>query len=137
MKAPRYEPIRLSKPPNPPTGSSDVSRADEIEALRAAIREAHEVLRDLRTERRALEQMVAGIQGRVRRAVEEVLKAEVEQQVAQLGDATERAMAKSVAKVQSEFDRLERIFTGQEKPGQEPLEDLIRHYVATKETPTP
>ena len=43
--------------------------ADDLAALRDATRVAHEVLRDLRTERRAVEQLIAGIEGRVQLAL--------------------------------------------------------------------
>jgi len=108
---------------------------DEIAALRQATREAHEVLRDLRTERRAVQQMLDGIEGRVQRAVSDRMEEAVTREVATLGEATERAMRASVAKVKREFDRLESIFTGREKGAKHgPIEDLIRR-VASQEEP--
>jgi predicted nucleic acid-binding Zn-ribbon protein len=113
-----------------------VSTANEIAALREATREAHEVLRDLRTERRAVEQLLAGIEGRVKRAVGDLIEEAVTREVATLGEATDMAMRKSVAKVEREFDRLERILTGREKGAKHgPIEDLIRRHVASREAP--
>ena len=101
-----------------------MSTAAEIEALRAATREAHEALKDLRTERRAVQQLVDGIEGRVQRAVAALIETQVTEQLAALGKVTRKAMDDSVAKVHREFDRLERIFTGRDN-SHEPLEDLI------------
>lgn len=103
-----------------------MTTADEIAALRAATREAHEVLKDLRTERRAVEQLVAGIEGRIQRTVSDLIEAAVKRDIASLAKVTEKAMRDSVAKVGREFDRLERILTGRDRPGQESLEEQLR-----------
>ncbi len=100
--------------------------ADDLAALRDATRVAHEVLRDLRTERRAVEQLIAGIEGRVQRAVGRYMQDAVKTEVAKLGEATEKAMRDSVAKVGREFDRLERILTGRDSKDRPPLADLLR-----------
>lgn len=121
MKRPTPAPIRLAGQPT----------TDDLAALREATRQAHEVLTDLRRERRAVEQLVAGIEGRVQRAVKDLIETAVEMQVGELGKATERAMDAAVAKVGREFDRLERIFTGRDDLKRPPLEDLIRRRVAT------
>lgn len=105
--------------------------AEETAALREAIREAHEVLKDLRAERRAVEQLLAGLEGRVQRAVEARVEEALKRDLEKLGEATDRAMRASVAKVEREFERLARIMTGRERPGQKPLEDLIRTAVAS------
>lgn len=99
---------------------------DEIAVLREATRQAHEALKDLRTERRAVEQLVAGIEGRVQRAVADLIEAQVAEQVAALAKVTDKAMRDSVAKVERSFDRLERILTGQDDDGQPTLEEQIR-----------
>ena len=90
----------------------------EIETLRALIREAHETLKDLRTERRAVEQLVAGIEGHVQRAVAGLIEAQVAEQVAALGKVTEKAMRDSVAKA------------GRERPEGDTLEDQLRRAAA-------
>lgn len=100
--------------------------AAETEQLREAIREAHEVLKDLRTERRAVEQLVAGIERRVQRTVSTLIEEAVKRDIAALAKVTEKAMRESVAKVGREFDRLERILTGRDRPGQESLEEQFR-----------
>lgn len=127
MKRPvQPPPIRLGQPPAS-------HAADELAALREATREAHEVLRDLRTERRAVEQLVATIEDRVKRAVSDRMEEALKRDLAALSLATDKAMRDSVARVTREFDRLARIFTGRERGG-EPLEDLVRRHVAAKET---
>lgn len=98
------------------------------EELRTLIREAHELLKDIRTERRAIERLLDGIpatvDGRIQTALETGLT--------ELGEATRKAMDASVAKVGREFDRLEAIFTGTEpvarRAGKPPLEDLLRNH---------
>jgi len=104
--------------------------ADEVAALREATREAHEALKDLRTERRAVEQLVAGIEGRVQRAVADLIEAQVAEQVAALGKVTEKAMADSVAKVGREFDRLAAIYLGHGDEDRGTLEEQTRRAVA-------
>lgn len=127
-------PARLSKPPKPPAGRSGVRDDGEIDALREATRQAHEVLRDLRTERRAVEQILSGIEERVKRAVADRMEEAVKRDVEALGQVTEKAMRDSVAKVEREFDRLAGILTGREKDSKHgPLEDLIRRHVAPQE----
>lgn len=127
-------PARLSKPPKPPAGRSGVRDDGEIDALREATRQAHEVLRDLRTERRAVEQILSGIEEKVKRTVADRMEEAVKRDVEALGQVTEKAMRDSVAKVEREFDRLAGILTGREKDSKHgPLEDLIRRHVAPQE----
>lgn len=109
-----------------------MTTAEEIAALKAATREAHEVLRDLRDERRAISESVAALRAesadipdRVRRSVQATIEHQVAEQVNKLGVATRQAMDHSVAKVQREFDRLAGIFLGH-GPDQTSLEELIR-----------
>jgi len=104
--------------------------ADEVAALRQATREAHEALKDLRAERRAVEQLVAGIEGRVQRAVTDLMKAQVAEQVATLGEATRRAMDESVAKVGREFDRLAAIYLGHGDEDRGTLDEQTRRAVS-------
>lgn len=102
------------------------------ESLRAAVREAHGVLKDmrgvlaeLRQERRAVEQLLDGIPGRV----DERIERQVVKGLAELGTQTDKAMRASVARVISEFDRLAELFLGKDEEargeGREPLETLI------------
>lgn len=103
----------------------------EIDTLRALIREAHETLRDLRTERRAVEQLLAGIEARVQRAVGSLIETQVTEQVAALGEATDKAMRESVAKVGREFDRLAGIYLGHDDD-RGTLEELARNAITRR-----
>ena len=121
--------------PHPATRGRPVttSKAPTAEAsLRAAVREAHGVLKDmrgvladLRAERRAVEQLLDGIPGRV----DERIERQVVEGLEALGRQTEQAMDASVAKVGREFDRLAAIFLGTDEraraEGREPLETLV------------
>lgn len=104
---------------------ADQTPADE---LRELIREAHGLLKDLRAERKAIQQQLDGIPAKVDARIEERVKAGLEV----LGAETQKAMAASVAKVGREFDRLEAIFTGTDpasrRKGKPPMEDLLRGY---------
>lgn len=104
--------------------------ADQTPAqeLRELIREAHGLLKDMRVERRAIEQLLDGIPYKVDERIEHAVKVGLEK----LGEKTRKAMDDSVAKVGREFDRLESIFTGTEpadrRAGKPPLEDLLRKH---------
>lgn len=117
---------------HPEQGEKTGDRTAELAQLREATREAHEALKDLRTERRAIEQLIAGVEGRVRRAVADLIEAQVAEQIAALGKVTEKAMRDSVAKVGREFDRLAAIYVGRDDDGQT-LEELTRQAVARRE----
>lgn len=100
--------------------------ADEIQALRAATREAHEALQDLRAERRRVEQLLTQVDDRVKRAVTSLIEEAVKRDLAELGQVTHKAMHDAVAKVCREFDRLARIYLGRDADGTETLEELTR-----------
>lgn len=99
--------------------------ADEMRGL---IREGHGLLKDMRAERRMIEQLLDGIPDKVNKRIEDAVRVGLET----LGEKTREAMDASVAKVGREFDRLEAIFTGTERKmhrqGKPPLEDLIREH---------
>jgi hypothetical protein len=103
--------------------------ADSVESVeratercRQAVREAHAAVKDLNA-------AMAEQRDFLRSTAEDVARAEValqvEQQVKLLGDATQRAMAASVAKVNAEFDNLAGILLGTQDGGPT-LEDLIK-----------
>jgi hypothetical protein len=103
-----------------------VTPTEDVEALRAATREAHEVLKDLRAERRAITQLLDGIG----RRVDDRIKAAVKDGLAALGIAVDDQMRKSVAKFTAEFDRLEAIVLGTDpksrRTGRPPLAEVLR-----------
>ena len=114
--------------PNPP-GDAVTAAASQ---LRELIREGRELLKDLRAERRAVEALVAGVRASVEAAVEARIEDAVTRQVAELGNATQKAMQKSVAKVGAEFDRLARIYLGTERQPGGTLEELTRKHLARR-----
>jgi hypothetical protein len=85
--------------------------------LRETIAEAHEREKSLK----ALEDRVGAL---VSTAVGALIENEVTVQVDALGRQTEDAMRKSVAKVGTEFGKLERVFLGEEADGRPSLRDL-------------
>ena len=97
--------------------------------LREAIREAHGVIKDMRTERRAIEALLDGIPARVDARIEHQLVADLEV----LGRRTKQAMDASVARVNREFDRLADILMGRDPEsraaGRAPLDELIPRAV--------
>lgn len=114
-----------------------MSAEEDVQALRAATREAHEairglreVLRDVALERRAVQQLLDGIEGRVKRSVGEEIERQVETQVEALTGQTRKAMNMAVEKVFGEFDRIQAILTGRERPDGSSLEELTRRHVA-------
>jgi hypothetical protein len=103
------------------------------EELRELIREGHGLVKDIRTERRAVEQLLDGIPARVEASIKDT----VERGLVALRETTKTAMDRSVAKVFAEFDRLQGLLTGTHpshvRKGKPPLEDLIRAYAETKD----
>lgn len=94
--------------------------------LREAVREAHEALKDLRAERRAVQELLDGLPAKV--------DARIEHQLAQgldaLGRETRKAIDAATEKVTAEFDHLADILMGRtaqdRRQGLQPLDDLIR-----------
>jgi rRNA-processing protein FCF1 len=103
---------------------------DTINELIAATAEAREVIREMHGAQKDLRREIAEARAFIASDIEAAIRAEVAKQMAELGEATSKAMRESVAKVGREFDRLEAIFTGRDKTarkaGHPPLEDLIR-----------
>jgi ABC-type transporter MlaC component len=102
------------------------------EEMRGLVREAHGLLKDLRAERKAIEQLLNGIPAKVNKRIEDAVRVGLET----LGKKTREAMDASVAKVFREFDRLEAAFTGTNpaarRAGKPPLEELIRNHTDAK-----
>jgi phosphoenolpyruvate-protein kinase (PTS system EI component) len=112
--------------PTPAARGRDVQA--EIDALKTATREAHEALRDLRAERKALDNARRTLSGDIKQVVESMIEERVAAGLASYAETVTAAMDSAVAKVHSEFNRLERIFTGREDPSRPDLETLIRAY---------
>jgi hypothetical protein len=109
-------------------GFDDLAKVrDELHNL---IKEAHGVLKDLRIETRRAKQVIPMI-------VAKRINAEIRKQVAELGEATERAMKLSVEKVGREFDKLEAAFLGtghESKDGQASIPELVDIAVTQRES---
>ena len=76
--------------------------------VRSEIREAREVLKDLRTEAKEARQLVPLL-------VDQLFEEEVEKQVGELGRATEQAMKDSVDRVVAKFDKLAALLMGEDR----------------------
>ncbi|MEV0993436.1 hypothetical protein [Nonomuraea sp. NPDC050202] len=108
---------------------SDPNAAEE---LREVIREAHGLLKDLRAERRAIEQLLDGIPAKVDDRITTALEAGLKD----LTEATGKAIDKATANVFHRFETLEAILTGtdraSQRAGRPPLEDLLRNHPHAK-----
>lgn len=89
----------------------------EIETLRTATREAHEVLRDLKQARRECEKYIATEMENIDRR----LAGEAKKLIDELGESTKQAMDDSRKKVYAQFDKLAAILMGEDDPNKESL----------------
>jgi ribosomal protein S13 len=108
----------------------------EIEELRQVVREAHEVLGDLRRERREVERLVAGIRLQVQESIAARLSTEVEEAMRQLAEATDQAMRESVARVEQSFDRLAATMMGRRRPDVPSIDEIgkvLAYFKARRE----
>lgn len=100
----------------------------ETDELRELIREAHGLLKDLRVERRAVEQLLDGIPAKVDARIEERVKVGLEA----LSEATRKTIDAATDRVFARFDRLADTLTGtnkaQRRQGKRPLEELFREH---------
>lgn len=123
------------KPVHAPTaarGPADLL-AKRIEAADNAAGRVHEATRTLRETiaeaqqtHKGLETLITRVEQLVSTNASDLISQQVAAGLETLGHQTEEAMRTSVAKVSSEFDRLERILLGQERrDGRPSLNDLI------------
>lgn len=102
---------------------ADRSEADE---LRDLIREGHALLKDMRAERRAIEQLLDGIPAKVDARIEERVKVGLEA----FSEVTRKTIDAATERVFARFDQLADTLTGtdkaQRRQGKRPLEDLFR-----------
>ena len=89
----------------------------EIEALRIATREAHEVLSDLKRERKKCEKYIQEEIGKI----DDRLIAKSKALINEMGTATKQATDEARAKIFAQFDKLAAILMGEDKPQQESL----------------
>jgi hypothetical protein len=103
----------------------------EVEQLREATRAAHEMLQDLRAERRVVETLIRDLPIHIRDVVAARIEVAVVKNLAVLGIATEKAMGEAVDKVNREFDKLAGILLGLKSDDRPSLEVLIGAYHRT------
>jgi hypothetical protein len=105
----------------------DAPAADEEAAakLKAVIREGRELLKDLRAERRRIEELTASVKTLTRDSVGALIEAAVTEQVAELSTATRKYTDQAHDRVIAEFDRLAAILTGKDTPDQPSMEEIV------------
>lgn len=102
----------------------------EEEQLLAVMTQARELLTEVRQATKDLKAAKREVNDLLRLGVTQEVNALVEDKVRraleELGTVTKAEMAKSVAKVAREFDRLEALFLGTENDDKPSIEELIR-----------
>lgn len=120
----------------PPRGRSGVSQPDNaaqaVEDLRAATRAAHEALKDLRTERIAVEkerqrvkQLADGIDGLIRRRVDQIMTESVSKEISDLAEIIAKFQHDAYEKVMGEFDKLMNVIMGWTDDGNPTLQEMV------------
>ena len=97
---------------------ADRSEADE---LRDLIREGHALLKDMRAERRVIEQLLDGIPAKVDARIQERVKVGL----AALSEATRKSIDAATERVFARFDKLADTLKAQRRQGKRPLEELF------------
>ena len=92
--------------------------AEEVEQLRQATREAHEVLKDLRRAVRDGQQLVKSIEAAARVAVESRMEPVVKQSLKEFGQALDKAIEDSTEAVFRRFDRITELLMGEDRASQ-------------------
>jgi hypothetical protein len=108
----------------------------ELEELREATREAHAAIKDLRAAAKEARTAAADARTAAQTEVRKILEAAAVREIGKLGQATEAAIARSVAKVSAEFDRLAATYTGTDphsiRAGKASLEELANRAKARR-----
>lgn len=112
---------------------------DEVAALKAATREAHETIQGLREACKEAEGWFVKLKGIARTEVDDVLKPVVEEKVEELGVATKEAISQAVDRVNTQFDELASILLGEDKKsvrtGKPSLKQIIERKVENEQAP--
>lgn len=111
--------------------------AREFAALNAATTKAHELLADLRAERRLLADDLKAVDA-ARVALRDDINEQcsaligdcVRSQLAEFEPSMKRQMEKSVAKVDASFTRLETLYLCGNGPDPKPIEDMVINKIA-------
>lgn len=103
-----------------------IETAKEVtQKAQAATREAREALAALVQEKKSTEALKASLADLVRVQVGELITETTSRELATMGRITQEQMQKSVAKVISEFDFLEKVLTGKENPDRPSIPELL------------
>lgn len=104
--------------------------AREFAALNAAIAKSHEVLVDMRAERKLMGQMLLDVRSTIKDGVTGLIEAEVAKQIGVLGVETEAAIRKTVRKINVIFDNYIQICLGTDaqsvREGKTPVPELVQ-----------
>jgi hypothetical protein len=101
--------------------------AREFAALNTATQRAHQVLADMRAERKLLSALLIEVREATQQRAEALVETAVVREVDKMDQAVQKAIAMAEERVFARFDRLTRMITGEEgHPDRPPLEDLIR-----------
>lgn len=108
--------------------AADLAR--EFAALNDAIRKSHELLADMRAERKLMGQLLLDVRAEIKGGVAGLINAEVEKQINVLGVETEEAIRRTVKKVNTIFDNYISVCLGTDpqsvKEGRAPVPELVQ-----------
>jgi len=112
----------------------------DLDAIRAATRELHELVQEAKDVRAGLAYDIAAIKGQVQAVIAE----EVRRELGELGEATKQAIDKATAGVYARFDTITDILLGVDaesrRKGKPPLAkfaELVNERARAAETPVP
>lgn len=99
--------------------------------LKAAITEGHQLLKDMKAERKAFEQLFTDVSKLTRASVENTITAEVKTGLAEYRASMDRAIDTATKSVMKRFDTLADILMGTDDPNKESLATVIRKWKAS------
>jgi hypothetical protein len=105
------------------------AESDKIEQLREATRQANEVLKDLRAERKAFQELVDSLGPHYDEFIAKIVTERIDAMVV----AVETGMNSSVEKVFARFDKLEHLLLGGMSKDRRPLEEVAEAFVKKRE----
>jgi hypothetical protein len=98
--------------------------------LKAAITEGHQLLKDMKAERKAFEQLFTDVRTQTRSSVESHITAQVKAGLAEYRASMERATDTATKAVMKRFDTLADILMGTDDPNKESLAMVVRKWKA-------
>ena len=104
------------------------------EQLKEMITEGHQLLKDIKTERRALEELLKEIPNLIEKHVGDKIDRAVRLGLEQFSQSAQKAMRESVKKVSNEFQKLQNLLlTGDEEGKGRPLDQIVRRRLAAEQ----